>query len=97
MPTIDAFIVAAIVTVFVIFAVVLAWAEYQTAALTASGSTRRCRHKAPSGHYPCEGRVTRNNRAMPTLPSTLRRANRPTGDPDRFVFATTSGYPANLK
>ena len=30
MPTIDAVIVTAIVTAFVIFAVVLAWAEYQT-------------------------------------------------------------------
>jgi predicted negative regulator of RcsB-dependent stress response len=30
MPIIDAFIVAAIVTVFLIFGVVLAWAEYQT-------------------------------------------------------------------
>jgi hypothetical protein len=30
MPIVDAFIVAAIVTVFIIFGVVLAWAEYQT-------------------------------------------------------------------
>ena len=30
MPIIDAFIVAAIVTVFLIFGAVLAWAEYQT-------------------------------------------------------------------
>jgi hypothetical protein len=30
MPIVDAFIVAAIVTVFMIFGVVLAWAEYQT-------------------------------------------------------------------
>jgi multisubunit Na+/H+ antiporter MnhC subunit len=30
MPVIDAFIIAAIVAAFVIFGVVLAWAEYQT-------------------------------------------------------------------
>jgi hypothetical protein len=30
MPIVDAFIVAAILTVFIIFGVVLAWAEYQT-------------------------------------------------------------------
>jgi hypothetical protein len=33
MPIADAFIVVAIVTVFIIFGVVLAWAEYQTRGL----------------------------------------------------------------
>jgi hypothetical protein len=41
MPAVDAVIVAAIVAAFVIFAGVLAWAEYQTRDLPPRGRTTR--------------------------------------------------------
>jgi predicted negative regulator of RcsB-dependent stress response len=52
MPIIDAFIVAAIVTVFLIFGVVLAWAEYQTRHLpqAVQQSAAGAKHEAAAIH-----------------------------------------------
>jgi hypothetical protein len=53
MPIVDAFIVAAIVTVFIIFGVVLVWAEYQTRRLPTAaqqGSATYTKHEATPIH-----------------------------------------------